>query len=256
MRASSMLAAARIGFLLLFALGAAAQAAELKVLSAAAMRPVFNELGPQFERATGHKLAIQFDVIGALKRKIDGGEAFDVVIVTPALVGDLVSQGKVAGGTRTDIARSGMGVFIRTAAPRPDIASVEAFKRAMLDAKSITYNKDTPVASYLPGLFERLGIAEQMKSKILLATGPTGAIEAVAAGQAELGAGVISAFEPTAQVQLLGPLPAELQNYIVYVGAVASSAGDAQAGKALIDFLKAPAAAPVLRAKGMEPAAP
>jgi molybdate transport system substrate-binding protein len=254
MNSSSLLAAAKIGLMLMLSQGAGA--AEVKVLSAAAMRPVMNELGPQFERATGHKLVIQFDVIGALKRKIDAGEPFDVVILTAPVIGDLVNQGKIAGGTRTDIARSGIGVFIRMDARKPDIQSADAFKRAMLDAKSIVYAKDTPVSAYLPVLFDRLGIAEQMKPKIQFADGPGAAAKAVAAGQAELGFGVVSAFEPTPELQLFALLPAELQNYIVYTGGVGTAASNAATGKALIDFLKTPAAAPVLRAKGMDPASP
>jgi len=240
---------------LVWGLAELAAAAEVKVLSAIAMRPVINELGPQFERASGHKLVLQFDTIGALRRKIDAGEPFDVTLGTGPLLGELINQGKV-GGTRVDIARSGIGVFGRTSAPKPDLQSADAFKRAMLETKSITYTKDTPAASYLPTLFERLGIGEQMKAKTRLGAAPGETVESVASGQVELGFAVLSAFEPVADIQLLAPLPAELQNYTVYAGGVGAAAKEAAAGKALLDFLKAPAAAPVLRAKGMEPIGP
>lgn len=255
MKSGSLFAAARIGLVVLCAWAVAAAAAEVKVLSAIAMRPVLNELGPQFERATGHKLVVQFDTIGALRRKVDAGEPFDVTLGTGPLLGELVNQGKVAGA-RTDIARSGIGVFARTAAPKPDLVSADAFKRAMLEAKAIAYTKDTPAAAYLPTLFERLGIAEPMKAKTRLGATPAETAESVAAGQAELGFVVLSAFEPGAGFELLAPLPAELQNYTVYAGGVGAAAKEAAAGKALIEFLKAPAAAAVLKAKGMEPIGP
>jgi molybdate transport system substrate-binding protein len=227
--------AAKFGFMILLAQGVAAEAAEVKVLSALAMSPVMNELGPQFERATGHNLVIQFDV----------------AILTTSLIDDLVKQGKIAAGTRANIARSGLGVIVRTGAPKPDISSADAFKRTMLDAKSISYGKEGATAIYLPGLFERLGIAEQMKSK----TKHSGA-QSVADGEAELGLIVISAFQPVPGAELLGPFPPALQNYVGYTGGVATAAKEADAGKALLNFLKATAAGPVLKAKGMEPITP
>ena len=164
MRIGPLAVAAKFGFILL-AQDVAAEAAEVKVLSAVAMRPVMNELGPQFERAMGHKLVIQFEVIGVLKRQIDAGERFDVAILTTPLIDGLVKQGKIAAGTRTNIARSGLGVIVRTGAPKPDISSAEAFKRTMLNAKSISYAKEGATAIYLARLFKRLGIVEEMKSK-------------------------------------------------------------------------------------------
>ena len=165
MKIGSLAAAAIFGLMTLWAQGGAAEAAEVKVLCAAAMRSVMNELGPGFERATGHKLVIQFDVVGALKRQIDTGERFDVAILTTPLIDDVVKEGKIAAGTRADVARSGLGVIVRTGAPKPDINSADAFKRAMLNAKSISYAKEGATAIYLASLFERLGITEQMKAK-------------------------------------------------------------------------------------------
>jgi len=252
----SVAAAATIGFMILLAQGVASQAAEIKVLSAVAMRTVINELGPQFERASGHKLVIKFEVIGVLKRQVDAGEAFDVAILTSNTIDDLVQAGKIATDTRADIARSGIGVVVRAGVSKPDISSVDAFKRAMLNAKSITYAKDTPPAIHLASLVGRLGIAEQMKpkTKLLEGAGGTGRIvQAIAAGEADLGFAVISAIDLVPGVELLGPLPPELQNNIVYSGGVGAAAKEADAGKALITFLAAPAAIAVIRSKGMEP---
>jgi molybdate transport system substrate-binding protein len=235
--------------------GIAAQGAEVKVLCASAMRSVMNELGPRFERETGHQLMIQFDVVGALKRQIDAGERFDVAILTTSLIDDLVKEGKIAAGTRADVARSGIGVIVRTGAPKPDITSADAFKRALLNAKSISYTKEGSTAIYLASLFERLGITEQMKSKTKFP--PTGrGTQFVAEGQTELMLMAISTFEPVPGAELLGPLPPELQSYTGFSAGVGTAAKEAEAGKALINFLKAPGAVPVLKAKGMEPFTP
>jgi molybdate transport system substrate-binding protein len=165
MKIGSLAAAAIFGLMTLSAHGVTAGAAEVKVLCLAAMRPVMKELGPRFERETGHQLMIEFDVIGVLKRQIDAGEKFDVAILTTQLMDDAVKGGKVVADTRADVARSGIGVIVRTGAPKPDINSADAFKRAMLNAKSISYAKEGATAIYLVSLFERLGISEQMKTK-------------------------------------------------------------------------------------------
>ncbi len=246
------LATVTVGLMILLAPSVAAEAADIKVLSAAAMRPVLNELGPRFERETGHKLVIQYNVIGMLKRQIEGGEPFDVALLSTPFIEDLAKQGKIASGTPTNIARSGIGVFVRTGGPKPDIKSADAFKRTMLNAKSIGYSKEGATAMHLAGVFERLGIAEPMKAKTKYVP-PGEAATSIAKGEAELGLVVIAAVEPTAGVELLGPLPADLQSYIGYTGGVGAAAKEAKAGKAFIDFLKAPAAVPVLKAKGMEP---
>jgi molybdate transport system substrate-binding protein len=255
MKIGSLASAAIFGVLILLARSVAAEAAEVKVLCATAMRSAMKELGPEFERATGHQLMIQFDVVGALKRQIDAGEKFDVAILTTPLIDDVVKESKIASGTRADVARSGLGVIVRTGAPKPDISSADAFKRALLNAKSISYAKEGATAIYLASLFERLGITEQVKHKTKFPPPGRGAAS-VAEGENELGLLAISTFEPVPGVELLGPLPTELQSYVGYSAGVGTAAKEAGAGKALINFLKAPAAIPVLKAKGMEPITP
>jgi molybdate transport system substrate-binding protein len=241
--------------MILFAHNVAAEAAEVKVLCASAMRSVMKELGPRFEGTTGHKLVVQFDVVGALKRQIDAGEGFDVVILTTPLINDAVKEGTIAAGTRADVARSGLGVIVRTGAPKPDISSADAFKRTLLNAKSISYAKERATGIYLESLFKRLGITEQMKLKTKFP--PTGrGAQFVAEGETELMLSAISTFEPVPGAELLGPLPPELQRHVGYSAGVGSAAKEAEAGKALINFLKAPEAVPVLKAKGMEPMSP
>jgi molybdate transport system substrate-binding protein len=255
LKVGSFAAAATLGLLSLLAQDVTAKAAEVKVLCASAVRHVINELGPQFERASGHKLKIQYDVVSVIKRQIDAGEEFDVAILNTPMINDLVKAGKIAAGTRKDIARTGLGVIVRAGAPKPDISSADAFKRAMLNAKSITYSKGGVTDIYLTSLFKRLGIAEQMKSKTKY--GPAGVFaQIVAKGEAELGLTTISSIEPGSGAELVGPFPSELQHYVGYTGGVGAAAKEGETGKALLNFLKAPAAVPVLKAKGMEPVAP
>ena len=249
----SLAAAAKIGLMILLAQGVAAGAAEIKVKSANPMTEVMKELGPQFERATGHRLAIQYEVAGKLKQQIEAGETFDVAILLPPLIEVLIKQGKIAAGTRTDIARSGMGVGVRAGAPKPDIGSVEAFKRTLLNAKSVAYSKEGASGVFFKGLLERLGIAEQMNPKLKPTPADTLA-KVVPNGEAEMIVVPISVIlVPGAE--LVGPLPSELQSYINFAAGVSATAKEPNAAQALIKFLTSPAAAPVLKAKGMEPGA-
>jgi molybdate transport system substrate-binding protein len=254
MRMRSLSAAVAIGAAALFAQGV--KAAEITVLASNAVQSVLKDLAPGFERDTGHKLVVKFEVSGNLKRQIEAGEAFDVAILPPDLMGDVAKQGKVVAGSEAEIGRSGIGVVVRAGAPKPDISSAEAFKRTLLGAKSITYAGEGATGRYLPRLFERLGITDEVKAKTKLQTAGGRAAHTVAAGEAEIALASVSAFADLPQgAELLGPLPSELQHYNVFAAALGAGARDAQAGKALIGFLTGPAAAPVLRAKGMEPAA-
>lgn len=256
MKIRSFLASVKIGFMILLVQGLAAEAAEVRVLGANGMRAVINDLGPQFERATGHKLAIQYGVIGVLRRQIEAGEVFDVAILTTRAIDDLVEAGKIADATRADIARSGYGVIVRAGASKPDIGSADAFTRALLNANSISYLEGGGTGTYLASLFGRLGIAEQMKAKTKYAQAVGGPSQSVANGEAELGIVIISATQPLPGADLLGPLPSELQNYRVYTAGVSTTSKQADAAKALIKHLSAASAVPVIKAKGMEPANP
>ncbi|WP_185633839.1 substrate-binding domain-containing protein [Burkholderia sp. Bp9012] len=232
-----------------------AQAAELKVLSAQAMRSVLAELAPPFERSSGHKLKFEFDSLGVTRRRIDLGESFDVAILTPSHIDELMQQGKVAAGTRCDLARSFIGVVVRAGGPRPDIATVEAFRQTMLDAKSISYSDEGATALYLSGMFERLGIAEAMKGKTKLARGGT-AVQLVAAGTSELGITVINAIPLSPGVDLLGSLPPGLEHHVDYAAGMAAASTQQEAARAWLDFLKTPAAVAVIKAKGLQAVAP
>ena len=213
------------------------------------MSGAFGELLPQFERATGHKIAIQYGSTGNFKKQIEAGEAFDLVIFGSDGVDDLIKQGKIAGDTRLDIARVGIGVAVREGAPKPDISSVAALKNALLNAKSMTY---TPGSATGPEkVLDRLGIAEEVKGKIK-PNPPDRALQVVAAGEVELVIGNAPSLLSAKGVQLVGLLPAELQNWFVNTAGVSTAAKQPEAAKALIKHLTTPEAAAAIKAKGME----
>jgi len=246
----------RIFALILALQSFAAGAAEIQVLSAGGVRPPLDELFAQFERASGHKVAVKYVGGPTVKREIDAGAAFDVAISNANVIDELIKAGKLAKATRADIARAGVGVAVRAGARKPDIASVEAFKRTLLNAKSVAYSKDGTAGTHFRGVLQRLGISNAMEPKLkaTVAADPVGgALVLVAKGEAELGIAAIAAISGPG-VELAGPLPAELQAYIQFAAAVGTSARESKAGAALIKFVTAPAAAAAYKAKGMEPA--
>jgi molybdate transport system substrate-binding protein len=256
-KAMAVSALALLAALMACTAGAAvARAAEIKVLSTVALKAALDEdFLPQLERSAENKVTFKYDAAAALKKQIDGGEAFDVAILTPALIDDLIKQGKIETPSRTNLVRVGVGVGIRQGAAKPDISTVDAFKRALLNARSIAYGDPAlggASSVYFAGLLQRLGIAEEMKGKTKLTASGEGA-KAVAAGEAELAIGQISEIVPVRGAELLGPFPAELQVYTAFTAGVAANAKDAAAAKALIKFLTTPAAAQILKARGLEP---
>jgi molybdate transport system substrate-binding protein len=233
-----------------------ADAAEIKVLTAGAFKQVLLALLPDFERTSGHKVTVENDTVGALTKRIAGGEVFDLAVLTPKAVDDLAKEGKFVAGSRASLARVGIGVVVKDGTPKPDISSVAAFKQALLAAKSVAYIDPAAGGSsgiYVAGLLDKLGIAGEVKPKAKLI--PGGAVaEHVAKGEAELGIHQISEILPVKGVTLVGPLPAEIQNYTVYAAGVGAHAKESDAAKALLKTLTSPAAAEVLKSKGMEPA--
>jgi len=244
--------------ILLMATGAprGAAAAEIKVLTAGAFKQVLLMLVPDFGKETGHKVIVQNDTVGALAKRIEGGEVFDLAVLTPAAVNDLSSKGKFVAGSRTNLGRVGVGVVVREGAPKPDISSVDAFKKALLAAKSVAYIDPAAGGSsgiYVAGLLDRLGVAAEVKPKAKLI--PGGAVaEHIARGEAELGIHQISEILPVKGVTLVGPLPADIQNYTIYAAGLGAHGKQSEAAKALLKTLSGPAAADVLKSKGMEPA--
>ena len=230
-----------------------ASAAELKVLTTGAMKQVVLALVPQFE-SQGHKVTVENDTAGALVKRVEAGDAFDVAIITPAAIDDLIAKGKIAAGSRANLARVGIGVVVKEGAAKPDIGNVEAFKQALLNAKTVAYIDPESGGSsgiYIAGLLGKLGIADAIKPKAKLKRGGLVA-EFVASGEAEVAVGQLSELMAVKGVAVVGPLPAEIQNYTTYAGGVSATTKEADAAKALIGLLSGPSAATVLREKGME----
>jgi molybdate transport system substrate-binding protein len=228
-----------------------AQAADIKVFSSTALKAVLDELGPQFEKATENKLVFTIGPAAALKSQIDQGAAFDVAILTGPLLDGLAAAGKIDPATRAAIARSGLGVSVRAGTAKPDVATAEALKRTLLNAKSIGFNGQGASRAGIEAMFVKLGIADDLKSKITLLQ--TSAPVAVANGDVELALSPISEVVAVSGAEVAGPVPAEYQSYLVLSAAVSAATKNADAAKSLIKFLTAPSAAPVLKTKGMEP---
>jgi molybdate transport system substrate-binding protein len=213
---------------------------------------LFNELGPQFEKASGHKLSIHFDSTPNIIARVNSGAAFDVAVVPVDVFKDAAAKRRFAPGPTIDIARVGYGVIVRAGAPKPDITTPDAFKKALLDAKSIASVPASAAGAYIAKVYERIGIGEDMKAKTRVQSGPTAIAPAVAKGEAELGIFLTNVFN-TAGVELVGPFPADLQQELLFASAIAADAGERDAAKALIDYLKTPAAIAAIKAAGMTP---
>ena len=251
----------RIRFALIIMIGlfgptSSGSAAEVKVLTAGAFKQVVLALVPDFEKQTGNKVVVDNDTAGGLKKRIEGGEIFDVAVITPAVLDELAGAGKIAAGTRVNLASVGIGVVVKEGAPKPDVSTVEAFKRALLEAKSVAYIDPTSGGSsgiYVDKLLERLGVADQVRPKAKLKKGGYVA-ELVVSGEAEIGVHQISEIVPVKGAALAGPLPKEIQNTTTYAAGLSASPQNKEVAQALIKAFSGPAAAAVLKSKGMEPA--
>jgi molybdate transport system substrate-binding protein len=226
-----------------------AGAAEIKLLSTPAASSALREVTPQFERATGHRVLLDFANIAALRKRIAAGEAFDITIVSPKLIEELLHQGEIAAGTQYDIGRTGLGVFTRKGADKPDIVSVDAFKRALLAAKLVGYSATGESGIGFLSVLDRLGIAKEMKSKIKPADN---LINAVDAGEVDFGITGVGATLAHQKLQYAGPLPADIQAYVSLAAGVSASAKEPQAARALLKYLSDPEVAQIMKSKGLE----
>jgi molybdate transport system substrate-binding protein len=246
---TSRLLAAGAGLLLL---AGAAHSAEIKVLSTQATEDAYKELVPQFEQATGHKVTTVFTgTLGANKRLADG-ESYDMLIMSSGSIDEYLKSGKLAAGSRVDLAKSGVGIGVKVGARKPDISSVEALKQTMLSARSIGYSTG-PSGIYIVSLFEKLGIADQVKGK--LKQTPTGVFVGtlIASGEAEIGVQQVSELSHFPGVDYVGPLPEAVQRYTTFASGIVAGAKESEAAKALVKFITAPAAAQAYKKRGMEP---
>lgn len=224
----------------------------VRVLASNGMKAVIEELQPKCERAIGHTLSIEYNSTAALTQKIGAGETFDAAILTSEGVAELVKEGKVTAGTTADFARSGVGLAVRAGSPKPDIGTPAAMKRTLQAAASITYAKDGASRSAIDKMLERLGLAEATKPKIVLTQGSGPAMASVAAGRVAVVMTLMSELLPVKGIDVVGPFPSELQNYVRFGAGVGAKATQAEGAKALIAFLNSPEAAPVYKTKGME----
>lgn len=233
---------------------------ELKVLSTTAMKAVFEELSPQFERATGNRLVVSLGPSSQLETRLAEGEAADVAILTAAGAKNLLARGKIFAASLVDVARSSLGVAAQQGAPKPDISSVAAFRRALLAAKSIAVSRPGRGQSgtHMAEVFKKLGIAEAMAAKAKYGGDPGGAAALagliVLRGEADIAVQQMAELMAVSGIDIVGPLPAELQSVTPFVAAIPASARRPEAARVLLDFLVTPAAKSVITAKGLEPA--
>jgi molybdate transport system substrate-binding protein len=243
--------AVALGFGLL-ALPRIALSDEIRVMAPNAVRETYLELVPQFEKASGHKVVTTWSGTADLMKRLKGGESADLVIIGTDSLDELIKLGKIQPGSRVDFVKSGVGVAVRAGAPRPDISSGDGVKRALLSASSIGYSTG-PSGVYLDGLFQRMGIADQLKPK--LKRPPSGASvgEMVARGDVEIGFQQVSELIHVGGIDFLGPLPPDVQQITIYTSGIHADATKPDAAKALARYLSSPAAAAVIRKNGMEP---
>jgi molybdate transport system substrate-binding protein len=238
--------------ILAMALAPPLQAAELKVIAGGSMTALLNELAPPFEKATGHKLSIHFDSTPNIVARVNAGTPFDVVVVPIDVFKDAGAKARFAASPAIDIARVGYGVIVRSGAPKPDVGTADALKATLLNAPSITFVPESAAGAYVLKTFDRLGITEAMKAKTKPQTAPAQIAPAVAKGEADLGVFLVNVLIAPG-VEPAGPFPAELQQELVFTAAVAADSKEADAATAFITFLTTPAAAAVIKAKGMIP---
>lgn len=229
-----------------------AGAAEIKVLSTQATEESFKELVPQFEKATGHKVTTVFTGTLDANKRLAAGESYDLLIMSSTSIDEHLKDGKVAPGTRVDLAKSGVALAVKPGTPKPDIKTVEALKKTILAAKSIGYSTG-PSGVYIISLFEKLGVADQVKGK--LKQTPTGVFvgSIIASGEVEIGFQQVSELSQYKGIVYVGPLPAEVQKYTTFSSAIIAGTKQADAAKALVKFITTPVAASAYKKRGMEP---
>ena len=228
-----------------------ATAGEIKVMSSVAIKEAYLELVPAFERASEHKVTTLWVPTVDMMTRLKGGEVVDLVIMAAPAIDELTKAGKIVAGSSIPLAKSGVGIAVRAGAPHPDVSSVDALKRSLLAAKSIAYSTG-PSGVYLTGLFQRMGIADEIKSKVKQVQGePIGAV--IARGDAEIGFQQISELLPVKGIDFLGPLPAEIQQITVFSAGLHAAAKEPAAVKAFVKFLTTPDAGAAFMKAGMEP---
>lgn len=227
-------------------------AGEIKVISTVAVQGLLEQVRTGFEHSTGNRLHVEYGTSAVLKRQLDGGGSFDVAILTQSMINDLAQQGKVDAATRAVVARSGVGLAAKAGTRKPSVATREALRGALLGASAIAYTKEGQSGTAAAQVFDSLGITDALKDRIYLDTRPGGGVLAVADGKAAIGIALLSEIAASPKVTLIGPLPGDLQSYVVFGAGTASNTKEPQAARAFIEFLGRPQVRRRLRKLGME----
>src|SRR3954469_7727320 len=251
-RYSLPVAASVLGLALVLSTSANVQAAELRVLAGGAMSGVWADIKPQFEQASGHKLEIFFGTTPNLKKEATSGKEFDVGVVPVEVMQDASARAKFAAGPTIDIAYVGLGVAVRSGAPKPEIGTPDALKATLLKAQSIASIPESATGYSIARVFDRLGITEPMKTKMKAQPNPAQVVAVVANGDAELGVFLVNVLT-TPGLDVVGPFPVELQQDVVFTAALSADTKESAVATALITYLRTPEAVAIIQAKGMTP---
>jgi molybdate transport system substrate-binding protein len=252
---NSLLTAGALGLALSLSPLASLHAAELKVLATGAHIDSFKEIVPQFERESGHKLTVKYDATPVAIKNIEAGEAFDVAVTINGPMNEAAKKGFFAEGARPVVSTVGLGAAVRAGAPKPDISSPEAFKQTLLKAKSVSILPESVNGKHFISVFERLGISEEMKAKIVAQKAPSDVAGAVAKGEAELALFISNGLRAPG-VDYVGPVPGEFDQKLVFTAAVGAKAKEPQAANEFIKHLTSSAAIAVMKANGLDAGQP
>lgn len=233
-------------------IGSSVQAAELKILSGNGGRAAVSELSARFERETGVKVTPDFAVNPTVRKRVLDGEAFDIAVLNPPVLDELIRAGKVVADTRNVIGRIGLGVGIKEGAPKPDISTPEAFKRALLNAKSVAYPEEGASGIYFVSLLKRLGIEDEIKPRLRPMPGEYN-VEVLATGEVEMVVVVASRIYGVKGAQLVGLIPSELQTWIGFAAGVSATAKEPEQARRLVKYFTSPQSEPFLRQMGLQP---
>lgn len=233
-----------------------AQSADIKIILAGGLGPVVTAVKPSFEKESGHKLDITFVSGPVVKREVEGGRAFDIAISQPEIIDELIQGGKVVAGSRTDIARTGIGLSVKSGAPKPDISSVEAFKNMLTSVKSIAHSKEGASGAYFMKLLDRLQLMSAVQPKLIGApAGAGGLVSPVLKGEAEVVIGTASAImEPG--IDFVALIPDDLQNWSVFSAGYSAASTEPEAAKEFVAYLKSAKSLPAIKEKAMQPVTP